>query len=467
VQDEFYDEWDFPKDKRKNMGESTSTDYITRGHHEHFQEWAKTDLQNTILAHRNHPSIIQWSIGNEIEWTYPRQKETTGFFGADANGNYFWNPPPYSTEKIRRLQDSLPRHKYQIGETAQKLADWTREIDTTRPVIANCILPSASYESGYAAALDIIGFSYRRIMYDYARENYPDLPVMGTENLGQYHEWKAVMERPWVSGTFLWTGIDYLGESNGAWPKKQTNSGLLDLAGFPTPSYYMYQSLWTEAPMIHLTSQSEDKSIFKVVDDKVVERKPGGWQRALWSWHDVNHHWNYESDQTIIVEALSNCPEAELFLNGRSLGRKKLSDQPDHIYKWAVPYAAGTVSVKGYSGNDTVSYKLETTAAPARLRLKTEGSEEQGIVHVVVQLEDDAGRPVKHLERELTFSVTGARLLGVDNGAPANTYAFQGGKVKTSKGRALAILRGSGAAATLTVTSPGLPPATIKVITAD
>ncbi|MEM9258313.1 MAG: glycoside hydrolase family 2 TIM barrel-domain containing protein, partial [Bacteroidota bacterium] len=194
VQDEFYDEWDYPKDKRLNMGETKSKDFITRGHHEHFQQWAKEDLQNTILAHRNHPSIIQWSIGNEIEWTYSRQKETTGFFGADSNGNYFWNEPPYSTEKIKELQNTIPRTEYQIGETAQKLADWTRELDTTRPVVANCILPSASYESGYADALDVIGYSYRRIMYDYGQRNYPDLPLMGTENLVQYHEWKAIME---------------------------------------------------------------------------------------------------------------------------------------------------------------------------------------------------------------------------------------------------------------------------------
>lgn len=464
VQDEFYDEWDYPKDKRKNMGESTSTDYITRGHHEHFQEWAKIDLQNTILAHRNHPSIIQWSIGNEIEWTYSRQKETTGFFGADANGNYFWNPPPYSTDKIRSLQESIPRTEYQIGETAQKLADWTREMDTTRPVIANCILPSASYESGYAGALDMIGFSYRRIMYDYAKENYPELPVMGTENLAQYHEWKAVMERPWVSGTFLWTGIDYLGESNGQWPKKQTTSGMLDLAGFPKPSYYMLKSLWTENPMIYLTSQQEAKSIFKVeADGKVVERKPDGWKQALWSWHNVNHHWNYADGETVIVEALSNCPEAELFLNGTSLGRQKLADNPDHIYKWAVPFADGNVSVKGYADGKEVEYALQTSAAPAKLNLNTEGTGEDGIIHLIVQLEDAAGNPVKHLAKELSFSVTGVELLGVDNGAPTNTYAFQGGKVKTNNGKALAILRLGESTNEVTVSVLGLPEARISL----
>ncbi|WP_246144301.1 glycoside hydrolase family 2 TIM barrel-domain containing protein [Neolewinella aurantiaca] len=463
VQDEFYDEWDYPKDKRKNMGESSSTDYITRGHHEHFQEWSKTDLQNTILAHRNHPSIIQWSIGNEIEWTYPRQKETTGFFGADANGNYFWNPPPYSTEKIKELQETIPRTKYQIGETAQKLADWTREIDTTRPVIANCILPSASYESGYADALDIIGFSYRRIMYDYAKENYPDLPVMGTENLGQYHEWKAVMERPWISGTFLWTGIDYLGESNGNWPQKHSSSGLLDLAGFPTPSYYMYKSLWTKEPMVYLTSQTLDKSIFKVEDKRVVERKPGGWKHALWSWHDVNHHWNYEDGETVIIEALSNCPEAELFLNGKSLGRQRLADNEDHIYKWAVPYTAGEVVVKAYADGKVVEYTLRTSAPPATVHLSTDGRLEGGIEHIIVELRDKNGNPVRHADREITFTASGAELLGVDNGAPSNTYAFQGGKVKTNNGKALAILRLKEGTSKLTVSASGLPDKTISL----
>ncbi len=465
VQDEFYDEWDYPKDKRKNMGESTSTDYITRGHHEHFQEWAEADLKNTILSHRNHPSIFQWSIGNEIEWTYPRQKETTGFFGADANGNYFWNEPPYSTDKIRELQESLPRHEYQIGETAQKLADWTRQMDTTRPVVANCILPSASYESGYADALDVIGFSYRRVMYDYGHRNYPALPVMGTENLGQYHEWKAVMDRDFVSGTFLWTGIDYLGESNGQWPKKQTTSGLLDLAGFPKPSYYMLKSLWAEEPMIYLTTQQEAASIFRVNDqDEVVERKPGGWQRALWSWHDVNHHWNYEPGETIIVEALSNCPEAELFLDGKSLGRRTLANQEDHIYKWAVPYVSGKLEVIGYGKEEDVKYPLRTTGPPAKITLCTEGVEEGKISHLVVQLVDENGLPVRHTELPLTFTIEGeADLLGVDNGAPRNTSAFQGGKVTTKNGRALAILRARNGESFVAVSAPGLEPVRMAV----
>ena len=461
VQDEFYDEWDYPKDKRKNMGESTSTDYITRGHHEHFQEWAETDLKNTVLSHRNHPSIIQWSIGNEIEWTYPRQKETTGFFGADANGNYFWNEPPYGTAKIKELQQSLPRTEYQIGETAQKLADWTRDVDTTRPVIANCILPSASYESGYADALDIIGFSYRRIMYDYAHKNYPDLPVMGTENLAQWHEWKAIEERPWISGTFLWTGVDYLGESNGGWPKTHTTSGLLNMAGFPKPSYYMMRSLWSDETTAALYTQTAEKSIFRVNDDgEVVEKKPGAWERALWTWHDVNSHWNYEPGETVIVEAISNLPELELTLNGESLGTKRLADFPDRIYKWAVPFAAGELKLNVKPQAGAGLHRLATASAPASLEATTL-SGEGGITHVEFDLVDGDKNPVRYDDRRLSFSFDGpGELLGVDNGMPDNTSAFQGGKVKTGKGKALAIVRGEG---TLTVSGEGLVEMVVRV----
>ncbi|MEM0991413.1 MAG: sugar-binding domain-containing protein, partial [Bacteroidota bacterium] len=122
VQDEFFDEWDNPKDKRLNKYD-THDDYISRGSAEYFQTWAEADLKNSMLAHRNHPSIIQWSIGNEIEWTYARTQEATGFFdNADWSGNYFWSVSPYSPEKIRAVYESLPEGKYTIEDTGKKLA---------------------------------------------------------------------------------------------------------------------------------------------------------------------------------------------------------------------------------------------------------------------------------------------------------------------------------------------------------
>ena len=447
VQDEFFDEWDNPKDKRKNMNEQ-SVDYITRGYAEHFQEWAEKDLKNTVLAHRNHPSIIQWSIGNEIEWTYPRNGDATGFFNnMHWGGNYFWSLPPNSPEQIKKQLETLPRGKYDIGETAQKLADWTRELDTTRYIIANCILPSSSYESGYIDALDMVGYSYRRVIYDYGHKNYPDKPIMGTENLGQWHEWKAVMERPFISGTYLWTGIDYMGESNGRWPQKAGSSGLLDLAGFEKPAYHMFKSLWQNKPHVHMVTQTEKNSIYKIDGaGNPVEKKPGAWKQALWGWHEVNDHWNYNTNDLTIVEVYSNCDEVELFLNGKSLGVKKLDDFEDRIYKWAIPFEKGTLKAQGKRNGEVVETSLITALEPNAIELSVDNTQLRAngydVAHIVAQLVDKNGIPVKNNDREITFTINGdVKILGVDNGANDNVQDFQSNKLMTSQGRCLLIVQ--------------------------
>ncbi|QBG47022.1 DUF4982 domain-containing protein [Verrucomicrobia bacterium S94] len=435
VQEEFFDEWDYPKDKRLNQNERHD-DYITRGYTEHFQEWAERDLKDVIRAHRNHPSIIQWSIGNEIEWTYPRNAEATGFFGMKATGNYFWTTPPNSLEEIDHELATLPRGKYDIGETAQKLSKWTKEMDTTRPVIANCILPSASYRSGYADALDIIGFSYRRVLYDYGHENYPDLPLMGCENLGQWHEWKAIMERPFVAGTFLWIGIDYLGECAGRWPMRSKRSGLLNSAGFEKGSYHMMKTLWCDEPHVHLTTQTLEKSpyIFDASTGFIGEEDSEAWKTKTWFWHDVNTHWNYADGEMIAVEVYSNCASVELFLNGESLGVKHLKDFEDHIYKWAVPYTAGTLEARAADASDS----LKTAGAPSAVMLEVDGC------HVIAQLVDAQGIPVKAEEYEIRFEVEGSgRILGIDNGSCYSTQPFQSDRVVTDQGRCLLVLEGA------------------------
>ncbi len=446
VQDEFFDEWDYPKDKRLNMNERHN-DYITRGYNEHFQEWAKKDLTNTMLAHRNHPSIIQWSIGNEIEWTYPRNAKATGFFdNMNWDGNYFWSRPPYSPERIRKEYESLPKQTYEIGKTAHKLAAWTRALDTSRPVIANCILPSASFESGYADVLDVVGYSYRRVMYDYAKEYYPNKIVMGTENVPQWHEWKAIVERPHISGTFLWTGFDYMGESNDKWPRKATPSGLFDLAGFPKPAYHMYKTLWSDEPHIYICSNTLEQSSYHEVKGKVVEKKPGAWEHVLWFWYNVNEHWNYKNGEPVIVEVISNAPQVELLLNGHSLGVKKLADFPDRIYKWALPFEAGRLEAKAVDEDCTAEIYTAGEAYAIKAHMdhdKLEGSKND-VAHIVVQVVDKAGYPVTNTEQVVEFEVSGSlKSLGVDNGNPENVQAFHSNKITTHKGKALMIVQAS------------------------
>jgi len=451
VQDEFFDEWDYPKDKRLNMNQSLSTDYITRGYTEHFQEWAERDLKATILAHRNHPSIFQWSIGNEIEWTYPRNKKATGFWDADWSGNYFWSPTPLSPQEIKQRYDGMAALEHNIGATAQKLARWTKEMDTTRPVIANCILPSASYVTGYADALDIIGFSYRRVMYDYGHKYFPDKPLMGTENLGQYHEWKAIMERDFISGTFLWTGVDYMGEAHhhnkNDLRRKGTHSGLLDFAGFKKPSYYMMKSLWNEhEPTLYMSTQSLDQSIYKLDNKNVVEKKKGAWQQALWFWHKVNDHWNYKADEMVVVEIISNCQQVELFLNDKSLGVKNLHDFDDRIYKWAVPFKAGKLEAKAVFKQMPVEKSLVTAQAVAAIDINADKTkltaDNYDVAHVSIQLLDADGNPVKQTDEPVSFAVKGAvKALGVDNGDCYNLEPYQSNTVTSKNGRALLIVQ--------------------------
>ncbi|MEM7799948.1 MAG: sugar-binding domain-containing protein [Chloroflexota bacterium] len=445
VQVEFFDEWENPKDKRLNKND-THSDYLSRSYSEHFAEWAESDLKRTMLRDRNHPCVFQWSIGNEVEWTFPRYEEATGYFGADSNGNYFWTLPPYDPEQIRDRFAELPEEEIVLAETARRLAGWTREMDKTRPVVANCILPSASMVSGYADALDIVGYSYRQVIYDASHAAFPEKVIMGTENLGQWHEWQHVLERPFISGIFIWTGIHYMGECHDRWPQRGTPAGLLDFAGFTGGSGLMYKTLWRDDPQIFLTTQQLEQSPYRLnVEGEVIEKKLGAWKQALWVWHDVNFHWNYAPGEEIAVEVYSNCDEVELFLNGRSLGR--LPQPEDRIYKWMVPFESGTLEARGgNAGREAAQTRFQTAGNPAAIELTCDRAALKGdgydVAHAIAQLVDQDGIPVKHAEREILFSVAGAgRLLGVDNGSPHSVQPYQTNRLITSQGRALMIVQ--------------------------
>ncbi len=448
VQDEFFDEWDYPKDMRLNMGDQTG-DALSQGYAHFFADNAKRDLSNALLAHRNHPCIFMWSIGNEIEWTYPRNAEATGFFDAQWSGNYFWSMPPHSPEQIQHYLDTLPRQTHDIGETAQMLSAWVKQLDSTRPVTANCILPSASFLSGYAEALDVVGFSYRQVIYPYAKQHYPQYPIIGNENLPQWHEWKAVLDNPQVAGVFLWTGIDYLGEMHNKWPEKATGSGLLDGAGFPKPSYYLFKSLWQDSPTLTLTTCECDLDSYRVgpATQQAFERDSEAWKTRLWLWPEQYRHWNYD-EQTVLIQAYSNCEELELEVNGRVIGRVRVDQQADRVCRWAIPFENGQVIARGYTqGQPVCEDCLVSSGAPSGLTLTQEPTslETDDATHIAVQLQDAQGVAVRHQQMALTFELSGpAELLGVDNGAIDNVAAYQGGRVSTSQGRALALVRRNG-----------------------
>lgn len=444
VQSEIFDEWDNPKDKRLNQWERHD-DEISRGYAEHFQTDAEFDLKNAVLRDRNHPSIIMWSIGNEIEWTYPRYKAATGYFDMNAAGNYFYNPPFISPEEIVERFHSSKEEKYVLAKTAKKLSNWVKELDQTRPVTANLILPSVSHISGYTDALDIVGYSYRRVIYDYGHRLFPDKMIMGTENVVHWHEWQAIEERPFIAGTFLWTGIDYLGEAHNQWPNKGFTGGMLDTAGFKKPGFHMMKSLWHSEPHIKLTTQTVEKSIYKMEGERLIEKKENGWQRRVWGWHDVELHWNYTQGELIAIEALTNCPSVELFVDGRSVGVQHLKDNPDHILKWAVPFTAGEIKAQGLNGCtalDSIKSAKSVSAIELQADKPTVSFDGYDVAHISAQLLDENGVPIRHEEASVVVNVSSnAEIIGMDNGHFATMEDYNSSTVKTHNGQFLTIVR--------------------------
>ncbi len=457
VQNEFFDEWDYAKDKRKNFHDRHS-DYITRGYVEHFQEWAKSDLTRTMLRDRNHPSVFQWSIGNEIEWAYLHYRFNTGYW-KDPNdpqnsGSYWGSEPILTAEEIKANYDKAEKGEYILTETAQKLAKWTRELDPTRVITTNMVVPQTSMVSGYADAVDISGFSYRNTDIAWANKNWPDRHITINENPGTWDDWKHVIENPGVFSIFMWTGIDYLGERDGDWPGKSGWGDLLDLAGFKYQGWNYFKSIWVNEPHISIGTLPVAQSGFdanKISGQQLPENS------NPFNWRGSNMHWNYKEGETIVVEVCSNHTIVELLLNGRSLGRRSMSECPDRLFRWAVPFEAGTLTARaGFDGQEVVA-ELKTASEPVGIEVDVDKTtlvaDAYDVAHFVVQLVDKDGIPVQTKETKVEFEVEGdAKLLGVDNGAATNVQDFQSNSLTTAKGRCLMILQSTKKAGTVNVT---------------
>jgi beta-galactosidase len=427
VKDEAFDEFTPAKNKwvtGRNNGLPARFGYA-----ENFEEWSVRDIQDMVRRDRNHPSVILWSIGNEID--YANDPFSHPILGKEYHPE---NPPA----------ENLVKH-------ARPLIEAVKTLDRTRPVTAALANVAMSDAVGLGELLDVVGYNYQESRYPSDHAKYPQRFIFGSENRHPYADWAVVRDNDYVAGQFLWTGIDYLGEAN-RWPNRGSGAGLLDLCGFKKPLAWFRQSLWSDQPMVYLCAASEDGSAGR------------GRMRGEESWN-----WPSNSTTSITVRCFTTCPEVALTLNDKTLGTKKLSEATDGALIWRVPFEPGVLKAVGRQGDKPVcEFVLKTAGAASRIELLPDvtqlSADGKDVCHVEFRIVDSQGVRVPDAGNELTFELDGpAEILGIENGDLNSPESYQTRTHKAYHGRGLAILQSSTAAGriTLTATSPGMDPASV------
>ena len=406
VMDEIFDMW-----KKKK----SPFDYSL-----YWDEWHEKDLEDFIRRDRNHPSIFMWSIGNEIL----EQWDSTGI--------------------------DLTKH----------LVSKVKALDTTRLITVACNPPSPENNLIKPDVLDLIGYNYAHTSYEHFPEVFPgklfiatettsalatrghydmpsdsirrwpirwDLPfTQGNDNntvsaydnvstpWGSTHAetWRVIKQHDYLSGMFIWTGFDYLGEPTPyGWPSRSSYFGVVDLAGFPKDAYYMYQSEWTDKDVLH-----------------------------------VFPHWNWNQGDTVDVWAYFNQEEVELFLNGKSMGSKRKVVNEFHVM-WRLKFEPGTLRAVGKTNGQEVMVKeIHTAGSPAKIKLTADRSELRAdgkdLSFITVQILDKDGHIVPKADNLVHFSIDGeAKIASVDNGDPTSHEPFKANYRRAFNGKCLAIVQ--------------------------
>ncbi len=431
VKDEAFDEFTPSKNKWVsgwNVGVPSRFGYA-----EMFDQWSVTDIQDMVRRDRNHPCVILWSIGNEID--YANDPFTDPVLGADYKPG---NPP---------AQD--------LVKCAKPLIAAVKSLDRTRPVTAALANLKMSEAVGLPELLDAVGYNYQESRYAADHKAFPGRILFGSENNHQYAAWLAVRTNDYVAGQFLWTGIDYLGEA-GEWPNRANGDGLLDLCGFKKPLAWYRQSLWSDKPMVYLC---------------VADGNRGPGRRGF----SAVEHWNWPSNATVTVLCYANCPEVTLTLNGRVIGTKRLSEAMNGVLRWTIPYEPGVLKAVGRTnGSEVCDYTLKTAGPASRIELTPDTTrlhaDGKDICHLEFRIVDAQGVRVPDAEPEVTFAVAGpATLLGIENGDLNSSEPYQGPTRKAYHGRGLAIFESTTTAGKVVIkaTAPGLEPAAVEMETVN
>ncbi len=424
VMDEAFDEWAKPK-KKWIEGWNAGTPGL-QGYAEHFDEWSIRDIQSMVERDKNHPSIILWSIGNEIDY----EKD------------------PYYDPESKDYRPDKPSAA-DLPVIAVKLIKAVKDIDSSRPVTAALANITVSNKFGLADLLDVVGYNYLEKYYSPDHTRYPGRKIVGSENSHAHSAWKVVEDLAFANGQFLWTGFDYLGEAR-QWPVRSSSSGVLDECGFKKPAFYFRQSLWSEKPMVYIAAKTP----------------PARSEDARSTRSEIVPSWNWpvKVGDPITVVAYSNCEKVELFLNGKSLGEKALASAQDRVLSWDVPYTAGTLRAVGKNGNQTASsWELKTTGPPARIKLNADATtllaNGQDVAHVEVSVVDSNGALVYSAGNTIHFELTGrGRIIGVDSGDIRSHESFKASARNAYQGRCLVLIQSTPQAGTiqLKATASGL-----------
>lgn len=436
VMDEAFDEWRKPKRKWVqgwNVGTPTFD-----GYSEYFDEWGERDLKDMVARDRRHPSIILWSIGNEVD--YPNDP---------------YSHPILDSAKIGQkvFGGYLPDHPNaeELGVIAKKLAKAVKSVDTSRPVTAALAGVVMSNFTDYPGALDVAGYNYTEDRYALDHKTYPKRIIYGSENRHDMDAWKAVRDSKNIFGQFIWTGIDYLGES-GSWPSRGFYSGLIDFGGYLKPRGYFRKALWSNEPTVYLGTY--------------VAPKHGEHWLSMDAWPS----WNYEDGQMIRVVCYTNTKKVQLFLNNTEVGQTKSYDDNTGIVYWDVPYSKGVLTVKGYDETSKVVAvdTIRTTKQPAIISAKpytTVISKKQGVAQIEIDILDEDRNHVILADNEVVCTIEGpGKLLGLEAGDNTDMGNYRDNVQRVHKGRMIAYVSATDAGTIkIKLSSPWLQSTTVSV----
>jgi len=430
VKDEAFDEFTPAKNK---WVEGWNAGVPSRfGYAESFEAWSVRDVEDMVRRDRNHPSVIMWSIGNEVD--YPNDPFTHPVLGDRYRP---WNPPA----------ENLVAH-------ARPLIDAIHALDATRPVTMALASAPMSDAVGLGAMLDVVGYNYQESRYAEDHATYPERFLFGSETGHSVESWAIVRDNDYVAGQFLWTGIDYLGEAR-AFPNRASGAGLLDLAGFRKPRAFLRESLWSSVPMVYAAA--------------MPAAGPGRGGRG--GGAGPQEHWNWPAGSTVRVQVYTNAAEVDLRLNGRSLGRKRADEAEAGVLDWEVPYEPGVLEARARANGALVAEFALRTAGPARrVELVRDDSAvlpgSERTLQVEYRLVDDRGVRVQDADVPVTFAIEGpGRLLGIGNGDLRDVDSPVDPIHRTWQGRGLLILQLGEEAGPVIVraSAPGLEPAELVV----